>query len=48
MAERCPDGQEVEIIEGHPILIYYSCAHNIDDLKEDCQFYYAGATLEQD
>ena len=47
IASKNPSQVEQEIQTGFPILIYYSCAHDKDNLKENCQFYYCGNTQWQ-
>ena len=48
MAAKCPDGED-EIIASYPALVYYSCAPDINNVKDKCQFYYAGSmTWKQD
>ena len=41
-AEQCPLGEEVTLEAGYPALVYYSCAADINSLKEKCQIYYSG------
>ena len=49
-AKECPllDEDGINIVHDHKLLIYYSCAHSIEDLKTTCQFSYSGENIEQD
>ena len=46
-ATRAPSGESVEIQSGLPILLYYSYAPDINNLKNDIQFYYSGTNQWQ-
>lgn len=46
---RDPDGRRMQIQGNLPILVYYSCAPDMNNLKSTVQFYYSGtSTWEQD
>ena len=43
-AYRDPDGRRMQLQSGYPILVYYSCAPDEDNLKSTIQFYYSGTS----
>lgn len=46
---RDPDGRRMQIAGGFPVLVYYSCAPDKENLKSTIQFYYNGKnTWDQD
>ena len=48
-AYRDPDDRRMQLRSGYPILVYYSCAPDEDNLKSTIQFYYSGTSeWEQD
>jgi len=44
VAKKNPQDVDTNIVNGNSALVYYSCAPDINNLKNTCQFYYNGST----